>query len=140
VVDDPVCVFPDLPTFVWTENPFDSLGSIHVDRGEAHCADGDMISISGQRAAWLFALEVPEPVYVEMHMSVPVGTDFDAAWLGLASCNGKVDPEWMAYYIFSVGYSEWILDGRHVGALIGEIRPDGTVDLPSVSFEELPHI
>jgi hypothetical protein len=134
-VDDPVCEFANLPTWTLTEEPGHS---VYVDRGEAHCDDDDLISIHGQRATWLFAIELPEAVIsLDVNVSLPAGVKRDRQKMTLATCNGQVDVESMPFMVFSPGYgSETVLlHGRHVGALIGEVTADGSVVLPRVSFE-----
>lgn len=138
VVDDPVCEIANLPTWVLTDTPNNPSDAVYVDRGEAHCDDDDLISIFGQRAIWLFALEVPEPVdFFDVRVTMPAGVEPDRQRLSLSECNGNVDPGWMSFIIYGVGVTPGgIMHGRHVGALIGEVEPDGTVELPRVSFEE----
>jgi hypothetical protein len=134
-VDDPICEFANLPTWTLTEEPGHS---VYVDRGEAHCDDDDLISIQGQLATWLFAIEFPESVIsLDVNVSLPAGVKRDRQLMTLATCNGKVDIESMPFMVFSPGYgSETVLlHGRHVGALIGEVTADGSVELPRVSFE-----
>jgi hypothetical protein len=112
--------------------------SVYVDRGEAHCDDDDLISIHGQRATWLFAIELPDSVIsLDVNVSLPAGVKLDRQHVTLATCNGQVDVETMPFMVFSPGYgSETVLlHGRHVGALIGEVTADGSVELPRVSFE-----
>jgi hypothetical protein len=132
-VDDPVCEFANLPTWVLTAEPGHS---VYVDRGEAHCDDGDLLSIHGQRATWLFALELPESVIsLEVEVSLPAGVQLDRQMVTLATCNGKIDIEAMPFMVFDPRHtSKLLLHGRHVGALIGEIKADGSVQLPRVSF------
>jgi hypothetical protein len=137
-VDDPVCEFANLPTWTLTDEPGHS---VYVDRGEAHCDDVGLISIIGQRAIWLFAVELPESV-ISLHIdaSLPAGVKLDRQDVTLSTCNGKVDVESMPFMVFSPGYPETVLlHGRHVGALIGEIAADGSVELPRVSFEVVSH-
>jgi hypothetical protein len=138
-VDDPVCEFANLPTWTLTAEPGDYA---YVDRGEAHCDDDDLISIHGQRATWLFAIELPDSVIsLDVNVSLPAGVKLDRQHVTLATCNGQVDVETMPFMVFSPGYgSETVLlHGRHVGALIGEVTADGSVELPRVSFEVVPH-
>jgi hypothetical protein len=137
-VDDPVCEFANLPTWALTDDPGDS---IDVDRGEAHCGDDDLISIHGQRATWLFAVELPESIIsLDVDVSLPAGVKVDRQIMTLASCNGKVDVDWLPFMVFTPGHPDTVLvQGRHVGALIGEVTADGSVELPRVSFEVVPH-
>jgi hypothetical protein len=138
-VDDPVCEFANLPTWVLTDDPGHS---VYVDRGEAHCGDDDLVSIHSQRAIWLFAIELPESgIGLNVDVSLPDGVKLYRQAMTLATCNGKVDVDWLPFMIFQPGYgSETVLlHGRHVGALIGEIAADGSVELPRVSFEVVPH-
>jgi hypothetical protein len=136
-VDDPVCEFANLPTWVLTDDPGHS---VYVDRGEAHCGDGDLISIQGQRATWLFAVELPEVVTsLNVKVTLPVGIELDRHLVTLAWCNGNVDIESIPFMVFSPGYPETVLvHGRYVGALIGEITADGSVELPSILLEHEP--
>jgi hypothetical protein len=133
-VDDPVCEFSNLPTWLLTDEPGDVIA---VDRGEAHCDDADLLSIHSQRATWLFAIELPEPVIsLDVEVTLPAGAKLDRQLVTLAPCNGKVDVEWMPFMVFDPGHPETVLvHGRHVGALIGEITSDGSVELPRVVFE-----
>jgi hypothetical protein len=133
-VDDPVCEFANLPTWTLTAEPGHS---VYVDRGEAHCDDDDLISIHGQRATWLFAIELPESVIsLDVNVSLPAGVKLDRQHVTLATCNGQVDVESMPFVVFSPGYSgTGLRRGRHVGALTGEVTADGSVELPRVSFE-----
>jgi hypothetical protein len=136
-VDDPVCYFPNLPTWVLTEDPDDF---VYVDRGEAHCGDDDLISISGQLATWLFEIELPESVIsLDVEVTLPAGVKFERQMVTLATCNGKVDIESIPFMVFDPGYGneEVLLHGRHVGALIGEIAADGSVELPRVLFRQI---
>jgi hypothetical protein len=138
-VDDPVCEFANLPTWVLTDDPGHS---VYVDRGEAQCGDDDLVSIHSQRAIWLFAIELPESgIGLNVDVSLPDGVNLYRQAMTLAMCNGKVDVDWLPFMIFQPGYgSETVLlHGRHVGALIGEIAADGSVELPRVSFEVVPH-
>lgn len=133
-VDDPVCEFANLPTWVLTDEPGVVIA---VDRGEAHCDDDDLLSIHSQRATWLFAIELPEPVIsLDVEVTLPATAKLDRQLLTLAACNGKVDVEPMPFMVFAPGYPERVLvHGRHVGALIGEITSDGSVELPRVLFQ-----
>jgi hypothetical protein len=137
-VDDPVCEFANLPTWELADVPGDS---VYVDRGEAHCDDNDLLSIHGQRATWLFAVELPEPViWLDVKVTMPTGVQIERQLVTLATCNGKVDVESMPFMVFGPAYDETaLLGGRHVGALIGEIKADGSVILPRVSFEVVSH-
>jgi hypothetical protein len=137
-VDDPVCEFANLPTWTLTAKPGHS---VYVDRGEADCDDDDLISIHGQLATWLFAVELPEAaISLDVNVSLPAGVNLDRQLMTLATCNGQVDVESMPFMVFSPGYPDTVLlRGRHVGALIGEITPDGSVVLPRVSFEVVSH-
>jgi hypothetical protein len=133
-VDDPVCEFANLPTWGLTADPGDF---VYVDRGEAHCGDEDLISIHSQRATWLFAIELPKSaIWLDVKATLPTGTQLERQLVTLAACNGKVDVESMPFMVFSPVQAETaLLGGRHVGALIGEIRADGSVELPRVSFQ-----
>jgi hypothetical protein len=137
-VDDPVCEFANLPTWILAEDPGHS---IYVDRGEAHCGDDDLISIVGQRATWLFAVELPESVIsLDVEVTLPAGVELDRQFVTLAMCNGKIDVESVPFMVFDPGYPDTVLvHGRHVGALIGVIAADGSVELPRISFEVVPH-
>jgi hypothetical protein len=132
-VDDPVCEFANLPTWTLTDEPGDL---VYVDRGEARCDDDDLLSIHSQRATWLFALELPQSTLsVDVEVSLPAGVVLYRQMVTLAACNGKVDIDWLPFMVFDPGYTETLLvHGRHVGALIGEVKPDGSVELPRVSF------
>jgi hypothetical protein len=136
-LDDPVCEFLNLPTWELSGDPGDS---ILVERPDAHCNDNDLISIHGDLASWLFAIELPEDTlkyYVEV--TAPGIVELDRQLVTLATCNGSFDADWLPYVILSPEYSHpMTLQGRQVGALIAEIAPDGTVQLPRVSFEVLP--
>jgi hypothetical protein len=136
-VDDPVCEFANLPTWVLTDDPGHS---VDVDRRETHCDDDDLISINGQRASWLFAIELPESVIsLDVNVTLPAGVELGRQLVTLASCNGKVDVESMPFMVFDPLYTETVLvHGRHVGALIGEVAADGSVELPRVLFQVNP--
>jgi hypothetical protein len=136
-VDDPVCEFANLPTWVLTDDPGHS---VYIDRGEAHCGDDDLISIQGQRATWLFAVELPDSIIrLDVEATLRSGVKPDRRHVTLATCNGKVDVESIPFMAFGPGYPETVLlHGRHVGALIGEITADGSVELPRLFIEEIP--
>jgi hypothetical protein len=136
-IDDPICEFANLPTWVLTDDPDDS---VYIDRGEAHCDDDDLISIHGQRATWLFAIELPEStISLDVEVTLPAGVEPYRQTVTLATCNGKVDVDWLSFMIFDPGYPKTLLlHGRQVGALIGEITPDGAVVLPRVMFQKTP--
>jgi hypothetical protein len=136
-VDDPVCEFADLPTWVLSGEPGDT---VYVDRGAADCADDDLISIQSRRASWLFAVELPETLtHVNVEVTLPAGVESYIEIVTLVTCNGKPDADWLQFMTFHTGYpSSLFLQGRQVGALIAEVAPDGTVQLPRVSFEVLP--
>jgi hypothetical protein len=131
VVDDPVCEFSNLPTWVWSD-------SIYIDRGDADCGDDDLVSVFSQRAAWLFAIEFPHPITVDVDVTLPEDVELGRQEMTLASCNGEFEPDWMTFVFYGAGYGSKpaTLHGRHVGALIGEVALDGTVHLPRVSFQE----
>jgi hypothetical protein len=136
-VDDPICGFANLPTWDFDE---DLISPIYIDRGDAHCDDDDLISVHGQRATWLFAIELPESqVSIAVETTLPTGVELDRQMVTLATCNGKLDIEPVPFSIFAPGDPKTlILSGRHVGALTGEVEPDGTVHLPRISFEVVP--
>jgi hypothetical protein len=136
-IDDPVCEFLNLPTWELSGEPGDS---ILVERPDAHCNDNDLISIHGDLASWLFAIELPEDT-LEYHVEVAApGVELDRQLVTLATCNGQFDADWMPYMIMSTGYSHPMnLQGRQVGALIAEVAPDGTVQLPRISFSVKSH-
>jgi hypothetical protein len=136
-IDDPVCEFAGLPTWELKDGP---SHLVHVDHGNAHCSDDDLISIMGQRATWLFALELPESlIHLHVEVALPEGAEYSRQLVTLATCNGKVEDEAMPFMVFDSRHAQTVLvGGYHVGALIGEITSDGSVELPHVSFEVQP--
>lgn len=138
VVDDPVCEFGNLPIWVWSDDPTEPVDSIYIDRREANCADDDLISVFSQRAAWLFALEFAEPISVDIDVTLPKGVKLERQEMTLAACNGEFEPDWITFMIYGPGYGSKPanLHGRYVGALIGEVAADGSVELPRVLFQE----
>jgi hypothetical protein len=137
-IDDPACEFDGLPTLVWNEGE-----ALVIDRGEARCEDDDIITIGGEEAAWLVALEFPEvPIDVEVRL---VGSDevLQTSRMVMGPCNGEFTYAQTSFE----GYTNYDLDdegtlrsfsGRHVASLVGEYdASDGSVAFPRVVFEEV---
>jgi hypothetical protein len=138
-IDDPACEFDGLPTLVW--NPGEPLV---IDRGEALCEDDDIITIGGQKASWLVALEFPEaPVTVEVRLEGSVDV-LQSTMMVMGPCNGELSYRQQSYE----GYNNYDLDtvgeveslgGHYVASLVGSYDPStGSVEFPRVVFEEVP--
>jgi hypothetical protein len=136
-IDDPVCTFDGLPTLVWNEDE-----PLVIDRGDARCEDDDLISMGGQRANWLVALEFPEPgVEVEVRVTAPEG-ELSQKELVMATCNDELTYDWMSYDTFDAEAPATPgtlrhLSGHYVGGLVGVIAADGSVEFPRVVIEEV---
>jgi hypothetical protein len=136
-IEDPICRFDGLPTRVWNGEP------IIVDRDDARCEDADIVTIDGNRAVWLMAIEFPEPeVDVEVRVTVsdddPVQKD-----LLLVPCNGDLLYGPASYDSFNPKPADepgkqWTLGGRHVANLVGVLKADGSVAFPRAVIQEVP--
>jgi hypothetical protein len=138
-IDDPACQFDGLPTLVW--NPGEPLV---IDRGEARCEDDDIITIGGQQAAWLVALEFPEaPVTVEVRLVGPLDV-LRSTMMVMGPCNGELSYsqesfDWYDNDDVDTDGAVRSLGGRHVASLVGSYdATDGSVEFPRVVFEEVP--
>jgi hypothetical protein len=137
-IDDPACEFDGLPTLVW--NPGEPLV---IDRGEARCEDDDIITIGGQQAAWLVALEFPEaPVTVEVRLVGSLDV-LQSTMMVMGPCNGELSYSQESFDWYDNDDLDTVgavrsLGGRHVASLVGEYdASDGSVDFPRVVFEEV---
>jgi hypothetical protein len=135
-IDDPVCTFDGLPTLVWSEDE-----QLVIDRTDARCEDDDLISMAGQRAKWLVALEFPEhEVEVTVHVTAPEG-DLIQKMLVVATCNGELTHGELSYDPLSADPPDSPgtprrLGGHYVAGLVGVIAADGSVAFPRVVIEE----
>jgi hypothetical protein len=136
-LEDPVCAFDGLPTLVWNGEP------LIMDREDARCEDADIVSIEGNRASWLVAIEFPEPaVDVEVGVTVSDGDPIQKQ-LVLVPCNG--DPLYGPTSHDPLSPSppdepgtRRSLGGRYVANLVGVLKPDGSVVFPRAVIQEVP--
>jgi hypothetical protein len=137
-IDDPACQFDGLPTLVW--NPGEPLV---IDRGEARCEDDDIITIGGQQASWLVALEFPAvPVTVEVRLLGSLDV-LRSTMMVMGPCNGELSYsqesfDWYDNDDLDTDGAVRSLGGRHVASLVGSYdASDGSVEFPRVVFEEV---
>jgi hypothetical protein len=136
-IEDPICHFDGLPTLVWSGEP------IIMDRKDARCENPDIVTLEGNRASWLMAIEFPEPaVDVEVRVTVSDGDPIQKD-LVLAPCNGELLVGPISYDSLSPLPAdepgrERSLGGRYVANLVGVLKPDGSVVFPRAVIQELP--
>lgn len=133
-VDDPACELPDLPTFIWTDEP------LVIDRGFAQCSDDDLISILGHRVSWVVALEFPVAlVAVDVRVSVESG-ELSQKSVAIAKCDGELSSDSQPYDRLPARNSDSPsivrhFAGRHVASIVGELGIDGRVEFPRLELE-----
>lgn len=136
-IEDPICHFAGLPTLVWNGEP------LIIDLDDARCEDADIVTLEGNRASWMMAIEFPEPeIDVEVRVTVSDGDPVQKD-LMLVPCNG--DPLYgpASYYAFDPEPADepgdqWSVGGRYVANLVGVLKPDGSIEFPRAVIQELP--
>jgi hypothetical protein len=136
-IADPVCQFDGLPTRVWDGEP------LIMDRDDARCEDADIVTLDGNRASWLMAIEFPQPeIDVEVRVTVSDGDPIQKD-LVLVPCNGDLlygptsyDP--LSPLPADEPGRQRSLGGRYVANLVGVLKADGSVVFPRAVIQELP--
>lgn len=137
-LDDPICELDGLPALVWNAGE-----PLIIERGDVRCGDADVITLEGGRAAWLVALEFPEPaVDVEIRVTVSEGNLIQKD-LVLAPCNGELSYDPLSYQRLSAWPAsepgrQSSLGGHYVATLVGVLEIDGSVTFPRAVIQESP--
>jgi hypothetical protein len=136
-IEDPVCQFDGLPALIWNGEP------LIMDRDDVRCEDADIVTLEGNRASWLVAIEFPEPaVEVEVRVTVSDGNPIQKA-LVLAPCNGDLingpsSYDWLSPEPADEPGTQRSLGGRYVANLVGVVTADGSVVFPRAVIQEAP--